>query len=67
MEKSAKNNIFNKIKSLFKKKESEVKEDEKYMDALQFFSMVKASSKESVATYRDDHYLNLLITVGDST
>ena len=53
MEKSAKNNFFNKIKSLFKKKESEVKEDEKYMDALQFFSMVKASSKESVATYRD--------------
>lgn len=53
MEKSEKNNILNKIKSLFKKKENEVKEDEKYMDALQFFSLVKASSKESVATYRD--------------
>lgn len=53
MEKSAKNNFFNKIKSLFKKKEVEVKEDEKYIDVLQFFSMVKTSSKESVATYRD--------------
>ena len=71
MEKSAKNNIFNKIKSLFKKKESEVKEDEKYMDALQFFSMVKASSKESVATYRDrvSDYLKSIhnaVTVGQT-
>ena len=53
MEKSEKNSILNKIKSLFKKKENEVKEDEKYMDALHFFSLVKASSKESIATYRD--------------
>ena len=71
MEKSAKNNIFNKIKSLFKKKESKVKEDEKYMDALQFFSMVKASSKESVATYRDrvSDYLKSIhnaVTVGQT-
>ena len=71
MEKSAKNNIFNKIKSLFKKKESEVKENEKYMDALQFFSMVKASSKESVATYRDrvSDYLKSIhnaVTVGQT-
>ena len=71
MEKSAKNNIFNKIKSLFKKKESEVKEDEKYMDALQFFSMVKASSKESVATYRNrvSDYLKSIhnaVTVGQT-
>ena len=71
MEKSAKNNIFNKIKSLFKKRESEVKEDEKYMDALQFFSMVKASSKESVATYRDrvSDYLKSIhnaVTVGQT-
>lgn len=71
MEKSAKNNIFNKIKSLFKKKESEIKEDEKYMDALQFFSMVKASSKESVATYRDrvSDYLKSIhnaVTVGQT-
>ena len=71
MEKSAKNNIFNKIKSLFKKKTTEVKEDEKYMDALQFFSMVKASSKESVATYRDrvSDYLKSIhnaVTVGQT-
>ena len=71
MEKSAKNNIFNKIKSLFKKKKSEVKEDEKYMDALQFFSMVKASSKESVVTYRDrvSDYLKSIhnaVTVGQT-
>lgn len=71
MEKSAKNNIFNKIKSLFKKKESEVKEDEKYIDALQFFSLVKASSKESVATYRDrvSDYLKSIhnaVTVGQT-
>lgn len=71
MDKSAKNNIFNKIKSLFKKKESEVKEDEKYMDALQFFSMVKATSKESVATYRDrvSDYLKSIhnaVTVGQT-
>ena len=71
MEKSAKNNIFDKIKSLFKKKESEVKEDEKYMDALQFFSLVKASSKESVATYRDrvSDYLKSIhnaVTVGQT-
>lgn len=72
MEKSAKNNIFNKIKSLFKKNEAEVKEDEKYMDALQFFSMVKASSKESVATYRDriSDYLKQIhnaVTVGQTS
>ena len=71
MEKSAKNNIFNKIKSFFKKNETEVKEDEKYMDALQFFSMVKASSKESVATYRDrvSDYLKSIhnaVTVGQT-
>ena len=71
MEKSAKNNIFNKIKSFFKKKEVDVKEDEKYMDALQFFSLVKASSKESVATYRDrvSDYLKSIhnaITVGQT-
>lgn len=71
MEKSAKKNIFNKIKSLFNKKETEVKEDEKYMDALQFFSMVKASSKESVATYRDrvSDYLKSIhnaVTVGQT-
>ena len=71
MEKSAKNNIFNKIKSFFKKKEVEVKEDEKYMDALQFFSLVKASSKESVATYRDrvSDYLKSIhnaVTVGQT-
>ena len=71
MEKSAKNNIFDKIKSFFKKKESEVKEDEKYMDALQFFSLVKASSKESVATYRDrvSDYLKSIhnaVTVGQT-
>ena len=71
MEKSAKNNIFNKIKSLFKKKEVEIREDEKYMDALQFFSLVKASSKESVATYRDrvSDYLKSIhnaVTVGQT-
>ena len=71
MEKSAKNNIFDKIKSLFKKKETEVKEDEKYMDALQFFSLVKASSKESVITYRDrvSDYLKSIhnaVTVGQT-
>lgn len=71
MEKSAKNNIFNKIKSFFKKKEVEIKEEEKYMDALQFFSLVKASSKESVATYRDrvSDYLKSIhnaVTVGQT-
>ena len=71
MEKSVKNNIFNKIKSFFKKNETEVKEDEKYMDALQFFSLVKASSKESVATYRDrvSDYLKSIhnaVTVGQT-
>lgn len=71
MEKSAKNNIFDKIKSLFKKKETEVKEDEKYMDALQFFSLVKASSRESVITYRDrvSDYLKSIhnaVTVGQT-
>ena len=71
MEKSAKNNIFNKIKSFFKKKEVDVKEDEKYMDALQFFSLVKASSKESAATYRDrvSDYLKSIhnaVTVGQT-
>lgn len=71
MEKSVKNNIFDKIKSLFKKKETEVKEDEKYMDALQFFSLVKASSKESVITYRDrvSDYLKSIhnaVTVGQT-
>ena len=71
MEKYAKNNIFNKIKSFFKKKEVDVKEDEKYMDALQFFSLVKASSKESVATYRDrvSDYLKSIhnaVTVGQT-
>ena len=71
MEKSAKNNIFDKIKSLFKKKETEIKEDEKYMDALQFFSLVKASSKESVATYRNrvSDYLKSIhnaVTVGQT-
>ena len=71
MDKSAKNNIFDKIKSIFKKKEIEVKEVEKYMDALQFFSMVKASSKESVATYRDrvSDYLKSIhnaVTVGQT-
>ena len=71
MEKSAKNNIFNKIKSLYKKKNTEVKKDEKYMDALQFFSMVKASSKESVATYRNrvSDYLKSIhnaVTVGQT-
>lgn len=71
MEKSAKKNIFDKIKSLFKKKETEVKEDEKYMDALQFFSLVKASSKESVITYRDrvSDYLKSIhnaVTVGQT-
>lgn len=72
MGKSAKNNIFDKIKSLFKKNETEVKEDEKYMDALQFFSLVKASSKESVATYRDriSDYLKQIhnaVTVGQTS
>lgn len=72
MDKSAKNNIFDKIKSIFKKKEIEVKEVEKYMDALQFFSMVKASSKESVATYRDriSDYLKQIhnaVTVGQTS
>ena len=72
MDKAAKNNIFNKIKSLFKKSEVEVKEVEKYMDALQFFSMVKASSKESVATYRDriSDYLKQIhnaVTVGQTS
>ena len=67
MEKCAKNSIFNKIKLLFKKKE-----DERYMDALQFFSMVKASSKESVATYRDriSDYLKQIhnaVTVGQTS
>lgn len=71
MEKSVKNNIFDNIKSLFKKKETEVKEDEKYMDALQFFSLVKASSKESVITYRDrvSDYLKSIhnaVTVGQT-
>ena len=71
MEKYAKNNIFNKIKSFFKKKEVDVKENEKYMDALQFFSLVKASSKESVATYRDrvSDYLKSIhnaVTVGQT-
>lgn len=71
MEKSKKNSILNNIKSLFKKREIEVKEDEKYMDALQFFSLVKASSKESVATYRDrvSDYLTAVhnaVTVGQT-
>ena len=71
MEKSAKNNIFYKIKSLFKKKESEVKEDEKYIDALEFFSLVKLTSKDSVSTYRDrvSDYLKAIhnaVTVGQT-
>ena len=53
MEDSMKKNFFYKIKTLFKKKENEENVEEKYIDALQFFSMVKASSKESVSTYRD--------------
>ena len=53
MEDSMKKNFFYKIKTLFKKKENEQNVEEKYIDALQFFSMVKASSKESVSTYRD--------------
>lgn len=71
MEKSMKNSIFDKIKSFFKKKEVEIKEEEKYMDALQFFSLVKASSKESVVTYRDrvSDYLKSIhnaVTVGQT-
>lgn len=71
MEKSKKNSILNNIKSLFKKREIEVKENEKYIDALQFFSLVKASSKESVATYRDrvSDYLSAVhnaVTVGQT-
>lgn len=53
MEDSMKKNFFYKIKTLFKKKENEQNVEEKYIDVLQFFSMVKASSKESVSTYRD--------------
>lgn len=70
--KTEKKSIFNKIKSIFKKNEVDVKEVEKYVDAIQFFSMVKASSKESVATYRDriSDYLKQIhnaVTVGQTS
>ena len=42
--------FFDKLLSLFVKKK---KEEEKPLDALAFFSMVKLTSKESASTYRD--------------
>ena len=68
MAKNEKKSVFNKIKSIFKKNEVDVK----YVDAIQFFSMVKASSKESVATYRDriSDYLKQVhnaVTVGQTS
>lgn len=42
--------FFDKLLSLFAKKK---KEEEKPLDALAFFSMVKLTSKESASTYRD--------------
>ena len=42
--------FFDKLLSLFTKKK---KEEEKPLDALAFFSMVKLTSKESASTYRD--------------
>ena len=51
--KKKKTNWFTKqFKSWFKRYK-EIKNNEHVIDALQFFSMVKASSKESVETYRD--------------
>lgn len=53
----------------FFKKEVKAEDNVKYIDALEFFSLVKLSSKESVATYRDrvSDYLSAVhnaVTVG---
>ena len=45
--------FFNKILNSLKNKYNESKNKEIVIDALQFFSLVKASSKESVETYRN--------------
>ena len=39
--------------NISKKKVKDVNENEQIMDALKFFSLIKASSKESVAVYKD--------------
>lgn len=39
--------------NISKKKVEDVNENEQIMDALKFFSLIKASSKESVAVYKD--------------
>lgn len=39
--------------NISKKKVEDVNENEQMMDALKFFSLIKASSKESVAVYKD--------------
>lgn len=55
----------------FFKKEVKTEDNVKYIDALEFFSLVKLSSKESVATYRDrvSDYLSAVhnaVTVGQT-
>lgn len=55
----------------FFKKEVKAEDNVKYIDALEFFSLVKLSSKESVATYRDrvSDYLSAVhnaVTVGQT-
>lgn len=69
---SNKKNIsfFEKLKSFFSKKEVE-KNEETFIDALEFFSLVKLSSKDSVSTYRDrvSDYLKAIhnaVTVGQT-
>ena len=69
MEKKGKTFI-QKLRGFFKK-EDKVEDNVKYIDALEFFSLVKLSSKESVATYRDrvSDYLSAVhnaVTVGQT-
>jgi hypothetical protein len=46
------NSFIKKLKSIFKRNNTKT-DNTKYIDALEFFSLVKLSSKESVETYRD--------------
>ena len=66
-----KETFFNKLKSLFTKVKKEDNMDNEIIDALEFFSLVKLSSKDSVSTYRDrvSDYLTAIhnaVTVGQT-
>lgn len=51
--KKFKTNFLSKIKNIFKNKPSTIEDNYHEIDALQFFKLVKLSSKEGVSTYRD--------------